>query len=78
MREEPQIAAAFGVHHRRLALVLSGLCAAFAGVAGAFVALVYTLTPSQIYAVIGVVFAAAILGGLATGSALSSRGWSSG
>src|SRR5262245_45579368 len=62
--EEPQIAAAFGVNYRRLALVLSGLCAAFAGVAGAFVALVYTLTPSQIYAWIGVVFAAVILGGL--------------
>jgi branched-chain amino acid transport system permease protein len=62
--EDPEIAAAFGVHHRRLALVLSGLCAAFAGVAGAFVALIYTLAPSQIYAWIGVVFAAVIIGGL--------------
>jgi branched-chain amino acid transport system permease protein len=62
--EEPQIAAAFGVNHRRLSLLLSGLCAAFASVAGAFLALVYTLTPSQIYAWIGVVFAAVILGGL--------------
>jgi branched-chain amino acid transport system permease protein len=62
--EDPQIAAAFGVNHRRLALVLSGLGAAFAGVAGAFVALIYTLAPAQIYAWIGVVFAAVILGGL--------------
>jgi branched-chain amino acid transport system permease protein len=62
--EDPQIAAAFGVNHRRLALLLSGLGAAFAGVAGAFVALIYTLAPSQIYAWIGVVFAAVILGGL--------------
>jgi branched-chain amino acid transport system permease protein len=62
--EDPQIATAFGVNHRRLALVLSGLGAAFAGVAGAFVALLYTLAPSQIYAWIGVVFAAVILGGL--------------
>ena len=62
--EDPQIAAAFGVNHRRLALLLSGLAAAFAGVAGAFVALVYTLAPSQMYAWIGVVFAAVILGGL--------------
>jgi branched-chain amino acid transport system permease protein len=62
--EDPQIAAAFGVNHRRLALVLSGVGAAFAGVAGAFFALVYTLAPSQIYAWIGVVFAAVILGGL--------------
>jgi branched-chain amino acid transport system permease protein len=62
--EDPQIAAAFGVNHRRLALVLSGLGAAYAGVAGAFVALIYTLAPAQIYAWIGVVFAAVILGGL--------------
>jgi branched-chain amino acid transport system permease protein len=62
--EDPQIARAFGVDHRRLALVLSGVSAAFAGVAGAFVALVYTLAPAQIYAWIGVVFAAVILGGL--------------
>jgi branched-chain amino acid transport system permease protein len=62
--EEPEIAAAFGVNHRRLSLVLSGLCAAYAGVAGAFVALVYTLAPAQIYAWIGVVFAAVIMGGL--------------
>jgi branched-chain amino acid transport system permease protein len=62
--EDPQIAAAFGVNYRRLALLLSGLGAAFAGVAGVFVALVYTLAPAQIYAWIGVVFAAVILGGL--------------
>jgi branched-chain amino acid transport system permease protein len=62
--EDPEIAGAFGVNRRRLALVLSGLGAAYAGVAGAFVALVYTLAPAQIYAWIGVVFAAVIMGGL--------------
>ncbi len=62
--EDPQIAAAFGVNHRRLALLLSGTGAAYAGVAGAFVALIYTLAPAQIYAWIGVVFAAVIIGGL--------------
>jgi branched-chain amino acid transport system permease protein len=62
--EDPEMAAAFGVNRRRLALVLSGLGAAYAGVAGAFVALIYTLAPAQIYAWIGVVFAAVILGGL--------------
>jgi branched-chain amino acid transport system permease protein len=62
--EDPAIAVAFGVNRRRLALLLSGLGAAFAGVAGTFVALIYTLAPSQIYAWIGVVFAAVILGGL--------------
>ena len=62
--EDAEIAAAFGVNRRRLALLLSGLCAAFAGVAGTFVALTYTLAPAQMYAWIGVVFAAVILGGL--------------
>jgi len=52
------------VDHRRLALLLSGVGAAYAGVAGTFVALLYTLAPSQIYAWIGVVFAVVILGGL--------------
>jgi branched-chain amino acid transport system permease protein len=62
--EDPAIAAAFGVKHRGIALVLSGLSAVSAGIAGAFVALIATLTPAQIYAWIGVVFAAVIMGGL--------------
>jgi branched-chain amino acid transport system permease protein len=62
--EDPLIAAAFGVDHRRLAVLLSGLAAAYAGVAGAFLALIYTLTPGQMYTWIGVVFAAVILGRL--------------
>ena len=62
--EDAPIAAAFGVNDRALALLLSGLSAAFAGVAGACLALSYTLAPSQIYAWIGVVFAAVMIGGL--------------
>jgi len=62
--ENPGIAAAFGVDHRRLALLLSGLSAAFAGVAGTFIAMVSTLFPAQIFAWMGVVFAVVILGGL--------------
>ncbi|MGE0737198.1 MAG: branched-chain amino acid ABC transporter permease [Alphaproteobacteria bacterium] len=62
--ENPDIAAAFGIQHKRLALLLSGVSAAFAGVAGTFVALVSTLTPQQMYAWIGVVFAVVILGKL--------------
>jgi len=62
--EDAPIAAAFGVDHRRLALLLSGLSAAYAGVAGMFIALIHTLAPSQIYAWIGVVFAAVIIGRL--------------
>ena len=62
--EDPDMAAAFGVDHRRLALLLSGLAAAFAGVAGAFIALIYTLFPAQIFTWVGVIFAVVILGGL--------------
>jgi branched-chain amino acid transport system permease protein len=62
--ENPDIAAAFGVDHRRLALLLSGVAAAYAGVAGTFIALLYTLSPAQIFAWMGVVFAVVILGGL--------------
>ena len=62
--ENPAIAAAFGVDHRRLALLLSGIGAACAGVAGVFIAMIHTLTPSQIFAWMGVVFAVVILGRL--------------
>jgi len=66
--EDAPIAAAFGVNQRTLAALLSGVCAALAGAAGVCLALTYTLTPSQLYAWIGVVFAAVMIGGL--GSAL--------
>ena len=62
--EDPAIAGAFGVDHRRHALLLSGLSAAYAGVAGTFIALIATLAPSQIWAWLGVVFAVVIIGGL--------------
>ena len=64
MAEDGPIASAFGINARTLALVLAGGCAALAGVAGVCIALAYTLSPSQIYAWIGVVFAAVMLGGL--------------
>ena len=62
--EDGPMAAAFGVDHRRLALLLSGVCGALAGIAGVCLALSFTLTPAQIYAWVGVVFAAVMLGGL--------------
>ena len=68
MAEDGPIAAAFGVNSRSLALMLAGGCAALAGVAGVCLALTFTLAPSQIFAWVGVVFAAVMLGGL--GSAL--------
>jgi branched-chain amino acid transport system permease protein len=62
--EDPAVAAAFGIPQRRNALLLAGTCAALAAVAGVCLALSHTLAPSQIYAWIGVVFAAVMLGGL--------------
>jgi branched-chain amino acid transport system permease protein len=62
--EDPAIAGAFGVDHRRHALLLSGVSAAYAGAAGTFIALMATLAPSQIWAWLGVVFAVVIIGGL--------------
>ena len=62
--EDPAVAAAFGVDEKTNALLLAGICSALAGVAGVCLALSFTLAPSQIYAWIGVVFAAVMLGGL--------------
>ena len=68
MTEDPAMAAAFGVNQKRLGYVISGLAAAFAAVAGMCLALTHTLAPVQIYAWMGVVFAAVMIGGL--GSAI--------
>ncbi len=68
MAEDGPIAAAFGINQRGMSLMLAGVCAALAGIAGICLALTFTLTPSQIFAWVGVVFAAVMLGGL--GSAL--------
>lgn len=62
--EDAPIAASFGINQNALALGLSGLNAALAGIAGACLALTYTLAPSQIYSWVGVVFACVMLGGL--------------
>jgi branched-subunit amino acid ABC-type transport system permease component len=62
--EDGPIAVAYGVNRQALALVLSGVCTALAGVAGVCIALSYTLAPAQIYGWIGVVFAAVMMGGL--------------
>jgi branched-chain amino acid transport system permease protein len=66
--QDGPVAAAFGVNEKALGLLLAGTCAALASIAGVCLALSFTLTPSQMYAWVGVVFAAVMLGGL--GSAL--------
>ena len=64
MAEDGPIAAAFGINQKGLSLILAGVCAALAAVAGVCLALTFTLAPSQIFAWVGVVFAAVMLGGL--------------
>ena len=66
--EDAPVAAAFGVNQRLNGFLLAGLCAALAGVAGVCIALSGSISPSQMYTWVGVVFAAVMLGGL--GSAL--------
>lgn len=66
--QDAPVAAAFGINEKVLGLLLAGTCAALASVAGVCLALSFTLAPSQMYAWVGVVFAAVMLGGL--GSAL--------
>ena len=68
LAEDAPVASAFGINARAHALMLAGLAGALAGVAGVCLALSFTLTPAQIYAWVGVVFAVVMLGGL--GSAL--------
>lgn len=62
--EDPAMAGAFGVNHRAQAFLLSGISAAYAGVAGGYIALIATLAPAQIWGWLGVVFAVVIIGGL--------------
>jgi len=68
MSEDAAVASAFGINQKVLSLLLAGLCAALAAVAGVCLALTFTLTPSQIFLWVGVVFACVMLGGL--GSAI--------
>lgn len=62
--EDPAIASAFGIDHRRLGIVLAGGAGATGAVAGTLFALGGSLTPSTALEWFGVVFAVVILGGV--------------
>jgi len=66
--EDAPIAAAFGINQHRNGFMLAGACSALAGIAGVCIALSGSISPSQMYTWIGVVFAVVMMGGL--GSAL--------
>jgi branched-chain amino acid transport system permease protein len=62
--EDREMAAAYGINHRTLGLLLAGASGATAAVAGMLWALSYTLVPDAPYEWIGIVFAVVILGGI--------------
>lgn len=62
--EDRTVAAAFGIDHRRLGLLLGGLSGASAAVAGMVFALSNSITPATPYEWFGTVFAVVILGGV--------------
>ncbi|MHC4043398.1 branched-chain amino acid ABC transporter permease [Bradyrhizobium sp. 23AC] len=62
--ENPAIASIFGVQSRRLSLLVAGSAGGLAAFGGVFIALLFALTPSQMYSWFGVIFATVIMGGL--------------
>jgi branched-chain amino acid transport system permease protein len=62
--EDRIVAAAFGIDHRRLGVLLAGFAGATAAVAGLLWALSNAITPSTPFEWFGIVFAVVILGGI--------------
>lgn len=62
--EDLEMARAFGVDPRRVAVILAGLSTAFSGLAGVFIAVGQTIFPGLAVGWFGIVFSVVILGGL--------------
>jgi branched-chain amino acid transport system permease protein len=62
--DDPEIARAFGIDVRRVAVLLSGLAMAFSTAAGVFIAMFQSLSPNMTFGWLGIVFSVVILGGL--------------
>jgi branched-chain amino acid transport system permease protein len=62
--EDPAIASAFGIDHRRLGMLLAGAIGGTAAIAGMLFAIGYSLTPDTAFEWFGIVFAVVILGGI--------------
>ncbi|HSL25320.1 MAG TPA: branched-chain amino acid ABC transporter permease [Acidimicrobiia bacterium] len=62
--QDPEMARAFGIDTRRVAVVLSGLSTAISALAGVLVALGQTIFPELSVSWFGIVFPVVILGGL--------------
>jgi branched-chain amino acid transport system permease protein len=62
--EDPAIASAFGIDHRRLGMLLAGAIGGTAAIAGMLFAIGSSLTPDTAFEWFGIVFAVVILGGI--------------
>jgi branched-chain amino acid transport system permease protein len=62
--QDAEMARAFGIDPRRVAVILSGLATAYSALAGVFIAMFQALSPSMTFAWFGIVFPVVILGGL--------------
>lgn len=62
--EDRAVAAAFGIDHRRISVLLGALAGGTAAVAGMLFALANALTPATAFEWFGLVFAVVILGGI--------------
>ena len=62
--EDPPIASAFGIDHRRLGMLLAGAAGGTAAIAGMLFAIGSSLTPDTAFEWFGIVFAVVILGGI--------------
>ena len=62
--QDRAVAAAFGIDHRRIGMLLAAASGATAAIAGMLFALANALTPATAYEWFGIVFAVVILGGV--------------
>jgi branched-chain amino acid transport system permease protein len=62
--QDRAVAAAFGIDHRRIGMLLAAASGATAAIAGMLFALANALTPSTAYEWFGIIFAVVILGGV--------------
>ncbi|HUF15746.1 MAG TPA: branched-chain amino acid ABC transporter permease [Acidimicrobiia bacterium] len=62
--QDTDMARAFGIDPRRVAVILSGLTTAFSALAGVFIAIGQTIFPGLAVSWFGIVFSVVILGGL--------------
>ena len=62
--QDQEMARAFGIDSRRVAVILSGLSTAFSALAGVFIAIGQTMFPQLAVAWFGTIFPIVILGGL--------------